>query len=220
MKFINYVNESYERQFESDIKQYYKEVRSILPVLPKNIDIYFKSNGIAHGMNTGGYAYSPEIISIAISPKKTDINSVRKDLKATFFHEAYHLAHNYTGATGPFSLLECAIQEGAATIFEQKYTDSKSKDLYGNFGQHSTSLLKEWLEQIKIIKNAKQMSTKDNNSITFYDETDKIRWKLYKTGTWLVNQYISNNNIDIKDFANKDVQLLIKQITKSDTMNI
>jgi len=212
MKFINYTNEGFERQFESDMKQYYKEVRSILPVLPKNIDIYFKSNGIAYGMNTGGYAYSPKIISIAISPNNTDIDSVRKDLRATFFHEAYHIAHNYTGATGPFSLLECAIQEGAATIFEQKYTDSKSKDLYGNFGQHPTSLLKEWLEQIKTIKNAKQMSTKDNNSITFYDETDKIRWKLYKTGTWLVNQYISKNNIDIKDFTNIDVRLIIDSL--------
>jgi uncharacterized protein YjaZ len=213
MKFINYINEKYERQFEMDLKQYHKKVRTILPTLPKTIDIYFKSDGIAHGMNTGGYAYSPDIISIAIGPNNADIDAVRKDLKATFFHEAYHIVHNYTGSTGPFSLLECAIQEGAATIFEQKYTDSKSKDLYGNYGQHPISLLNEWLEQIKKVKNANQMSVKERNSIAFYDETDNIRWKLYKTGTWLVSQYISKKKIDIKDFTIKDVKLLIKSLT-------
>jgi len=212
MKFINYINEDFERQFELDIKQYYNEVRDILPILPKNIDIYFKADGIIFGMSTGGYAYSPKIISIAISPNATNLEDIRNELKSMLFHEAYHIAHNFTGETGPVSLIECAVQEGAATIFEQKYTESKSKDLYGNYGHHQISLLKKWLEQIKKVKNVKQMSTRNYNSIAFYDEADKIRWKLYKIGTWLVNQYISKKNFDIKDFTNEDVKLLIKSL--------
>lgn len=212
MKFIHYTNKDFESQFESDLRAYYKEVRAILPNLPNDIDIYFKSDGIIQGMSTGGFAYSPKIISIAISPNATNLEDIRSELKSMIFHEAYHIAHNFTGETGPFSLVEIAIQEGAATLFEQKYTNSKSSKLYGDYKLHSITSLKKWLEQIKKVKNFNKMSEKNYNSIAFYDKADNIRWKLYKTGTWLVSEYISKNNVDIENFSNEDVNLLMNSL--------
>lgn len=215
VKFINYINEEFEQRFEADISGYYKEVRKLLPILPENIKIYFMSGGIIHGMHTGGFAYSPEIISIAIDSSAIDFDDLRMDLRASVFHEAYHVAHNYTGQTGPFSLLENAIQEGSATLFEIKYADSKSKDLYGNYQQHTTAQLKGWFRVIEKVKDTRAMSTEENRAIAFYDKSDNIRWKTYKTGTWLVEEYITKINKDIKDFTNEDVKLLINSVSKS-----
>jgi uncharacterized protein YjaZ len=214
IKFINYIHENFERKFESDIERFYIEARGLLPALPRDISIYFMSDGIIHGMKTGGYAYSPDIINIAIDHTATDLDDLRAELKATVFHESYHLAHNYTGSTGPFGLLESAIHEGSATIFEQNYADSTAKDLYGNYQQHSMRELNRWLDRIKLIKNTKKMSTKEYGSIAFYDDADNIQWKLYKTGTWLVQKYLDKDSKDIKDFSNDDVKQMIRSLSQ------
>lgn len=213
MEFINYINKDFERQFEVDVKQDYAEVRNILPTLPENIQIYFMAGGLVHGMNTGGFAYSPDIISLSLDSSATDNEGLRHDLRSTMFHEAFHLTHGYTGQTGPFTLLESAIQEGSATLFEIKYADSKSKDLFGNYSQHSSSQLNEWLELIKRVKNTNEMSRNEYESIAYYDAADDTRWKLYKTGTWLVDEYIKKANIDIKDFTNEDIESIINSLS-------
>lgn len=210
IKFINYINEDFERQFEPDIKKYYQEVRKLLPTLPKDIQIYFKSDGIIHGMYTGGFAYSPEIISLAIDSKATDLDELRSDLRATVFHEAYHIAHNYTGQTGPFTLIQNALQEGSATVFEIRYANSIAKDLYGNHRQHSKSQLNEWLN---FIIDAGVISHDNYRLFAFYDKSDDIRWKLYKTGTWLVEKYIAKIGKDVKELTNEDIKLLIDSLS-------
>lgn len=209
IKFIHYINKELEQQFESDIRRYYKEVRKLLPDLPKDIKIYFMSGGIVYGMHTGGFAYSPEIISISIDSKAKDLDDLRHDLRATVFHEAFHVVRGYTGATGPFRLIENAVQEGAATVFEQLYADSKSVNLFGNYQQHSEKELKAWLVKIKTFKDAKNIGREKYNAIAYYDESDDVRWKLYKTGTWLVDKYLLDNRIDIKDLSNQDVEAIV-----------
>lgn len=209
IRFINYINKDFERQFEPDIKRYYREVRKLLPTLPKDIQIYFKSDGIIHGMFTGGYAYSPEIISIAVDPKATDLNILRSELRATVYHEAFHVAHNYTGQTGQFTLIQNALQEGSATVFEIRYANSIAKDLYANHGQHSKSQLNKWLNFIL----GEGVNTHDDYRLfAFYDKSDGIRWKLYKTGVWIVEKYLAKNNIDIKDLTNEDIQSIIESL--------
>ncbi len=209
LKFINYINKDFEQQFEPDIKKYYQEVRKLLPTLPKDIKIYFMSDGIIHGMYTGGYAYSPEIISIALDPKATNLDMLRSQIKATVFHEAFHIAHNYTGQTGPFYLIENALQEGSATVFEIMYANSIAKDLYGDYRHHSKSQLNEWLN---FIKDNGVISYDEYRLFAFYDKSDDIRWKLYKTGAWLVDQYLSKTGKDIKDFTNDDVVTIIDSL--------
>ena len=210
IKFINYVNEDLERQFELDIKNYYQEVRQFLPALPKDMQIYFMSpERTTYGMSTGGYAYSPQIISLAIDPQVKRLDNIRDDLRSTLFHEAFHIVHNYTGQTGPFSLLECALQEGSATVFERQYVDGKPKDLYGNYKQHPSLLLNQWLDTIKM---AGIVSDDYYSSIAFYDKSDNTSWKLYKTGTWLVDKYIKKNKKDIKDLTNEDLAKIANNI--------
>jgi uncharacterized protein YjaZ len=160
-------------------------------------------------MFTGGYAYSPDIISIAIDSNATDLDAVRNELRAIVFHESFHLAHNYTGKTGPFTLIQNAIQEGSATVFEILYANSVAKDLYGNYRQHPNSQLDEWLNYIK---NMGVISHDDYRLFAFYDKSDDIRWKLYKTGAWLVDKYIAEKKIDIKNFTNEDVKLIIESL--------
>ncbi len=167
------------------------------------------TGGIVHGMFTGGYAYSPEIISISVDSMATDLDEVRGDLRATVFHEAYHLAHNYTSQTGPFTLLETALQEGAATRFEIQYANARSKDLFGNYQQHSVAQLHEWLSIIKKVGNARDMKKGEYASVAFYDKADDTRWKLYKTGTWLIDEYLAEHKLDIKDLTNDDIKELI-----------
>lgn len=211
---VNYTDEVNETTYIPVIDSAYSATRELRPNLPIDIKIHFTDKGVVPGLAAGGYAYSKNIINIAIDLNEEDTSKITHDLKATIFHEAFHVSMGYTGETGPFNLIECAIQEGAATVFAIKYADSSAGKLYGNFESATENQLREWLKFA--INPENQILTREEwRQFAFRDSNDNIQWKLYKLGTWVVTRYIEEKALDIKNLNSLDIEPIIKSIKQS-----
>lgn len=156
-------NEKAQDKLLAELQEYYDEARKILPHLPKNLQIYFDDFCMVPELGCGGYAYSPVIVTIAFDFNFEDKKLQQKNLRATVFHESYHIAQGYNGEMGEISPIEVAIYEGAATIFERDIAQSKVE-----FGQYDESKAKKWLETLKTLPN-----NYDWYTWKVYDESDK-----------------------------------------------
>lgn len=199
IKVIHYQNEEIDKKFEASISKYYDEVRKLLPELPKSIQIYFSDYGILPDAGVGGFAYAPEIITISIDPDFKDKDAQRRELRATIFHEAFHVNQNYTGEGGPFSAVENALYEGMATVFEREYCGKWQP--YGDYRKTTTELLQQWLEELQ---NLSLKEFEENYSDwKFYHPKLKEQWIVYKVGTWLVDEVLARYKLTIMDLCNK-----------------
>jgi len=214
IEVINYTDEIRESTFVSTIKSAWSTVHKLRPDLPEDIKIHFTDKGIVPGLATGGYAYALDTINIAIDLNEKDTSKVKHDLTATILHEAFHLSMKYTGETGPFSLLDRVIQEGAATIFAIEYADSSAGRLYGDYKSEGNERLQEWLRFASDPLN-QVLTREDYSHFAFRDPLDDTRWKLYKLGTWIVTNYIKTQSMDINDFSSADVQHIILELKSS-----
>lgn len=188
------------------IKEAFQEVelrlRELLPELTDNLQVYVYNEDIIPETGTGGYAYSPTILSLAIDNDFKDKNLQRASLIGTIFHESYHLVQGHTGndtrATYT-SALDSAVYEGCATIFEREYTSETP--LWGDYSMHTKNELQSWrdaLSQISISDWLKDDGT-SWQQWSFYDSSDNQRWKSYKVGTWIVEAYLQKTGKDIRD---------------------
>lgn len=80
------------------IKLWHMEVKELLPTLPDDIDIEFDNDFLVTGFGTGGAAWTPRLLKLAYD---TTFDAPREDLiaelRATYFHEGYHLARGTAG---------------------------------------------------------------------------------------------------------------------------
>jgi len=147
IKIIHYQNEEVEKPLEHIISDAFDEVGKLLPELPKTIQIYFSDYGIIPESGTGGFAYSPDIITVSIDPDFKNKKKQHKELRSTIFHESFHIFQNYTGQTGPFSAIDNAIYEGMATVFEREYCGIWQP--YGDYRKTPEERLKAWVKDLQ-----------------------------------------------------------------------
>lgn len=211
IEVINFTDEARESKFVPTIEAAYVSVRKLRSDLLEDIKVQFTNKGIVPGLASGGYAFALDTINIVIDLNEKDTLKIQRDLTATVFHEAFHLSMEYTGETGPFSLLERAVQEGAATVFAINYANSSAGGLYGDFQSENEESLHEWLRYAADPSN--QMLSRENYShFAFHDPNDNTKWKLYKLGTWIVTNYVEEQTMDIKDFSSADVQRILQNM--------
>jgi len=209
IEVVNYINREQEAFYETILQSAYSGVRNLRPDLPEHIKIHFTDRGLIHSMATGGHAYATDTINLVIDPNEKDSEKVATNLRSTLFHEAFHVSMNFTRETGPFGLMECVIHEGAATVFEIKYTDSPAGHLYGNYQSAGEEQLREWF--LFATNPSNNVLTKEGyGHFAYYDPSDDTRWKLYKLGTWLVDKYLKANSADINDLSSADVRRIIE----------
>lgn len=186
----------------SIVEKSYAEVRQLLPELPENLDIWLINENSVETTGVSGFAYSPSIMTIDYNPQFTDKQLQQQALRATIFHESYHLAQGHTNEENSAnyqSALDVAIYEGAATIFERKYADfAEPYDDYSTVGE---ALLTKWRDELAAISHSDYIAEDGTlwRQWAFYDTADNQRWKLYKTGTWVVDQYLARSEKDILD---------------------
>ena len=186
------------------LEQAYAEVRKLLPELPENLDIWLINNNPIDTTGVSGFAYSPSIITIDYAPDFADKQLQQQALRATIFHESYHLAQGHTNEENSASYqsaLDAAVYEGAATIFERKYAEFAEP--YGDYSTTDETLLAKWRDEMATFAHADFLA---NDGViwqqwAFYDQTDGYGWKMYKTGTWIVDQYLAQTGKDTLDIV-------------------
>ena len=184
------------------LKNYESEIRKILPKLPEPINIWLDTANVIPETGEGGFAYSSDTINISIDVDFKDKALQLHSLRGTVFHEAYHITqgHTFVEPSATYaSALDGAIYEGCATIFEREYAGSSP--LWGNYMQYSIDELAKWRDTMANIPydDYQSESTGLWQAWAFYDPSDKQRWKLYKTGTWIVDEALRVSKKDIFD---------------------
>ncbi len=199
IKIIYYHNEKTDKNFEKSIDESYREVCKLLPGLPKTINIYFSDFGIIPESGIGGFAYSPDTITVSIDPKFKDKNKQIRDIKPTIFHEAFHVLQNFTGTTGPFSALDNVIYEGMATVFEREHCGVWQP--YGDYRNVPEKNLELWFKKLEHISN-KDFEEKYRDW-KFYHPKIKERWIVYKVGTWITDKVLDKHKLTILELSKK-----------------
>lgn len=180
-------------------------LRELLPELSENLQLYVYDENIIPETGTGGYAFSPTILSLAINNDFADKKRQEAALIGTIFHESYHLVQGHTGNNTQAtykSALDSAIYEGSATIFERKYAGTQP--LFGNYSMHTKDELQRWRDTLASISSNDWLKNDAElwRRWSFYDTDDNQRWKAYKVGTWLTEEYLRKTGKDICELRN------------------
>ncbi|MGH7237569.1 MAG: hypothetical protein ACREGF_03480 [Candidatus Saccharimonadales bacterium] len=162
---------------------FYDEVRQLLPQLPAEMQFTLDNSRLINGYASGGGALSPREIAVAYDPFfAASTDEKEAELRATVFHEAYHVAQNFTFEIPKPSPMENAIYEGAATVFEREMAASSPR-----WGEYPADV-STWVEEVKALP-----PDYDWRKWKFYDpETDRS-WILYRTGTFIVDRALARN---------------------------
>ena len=177
-------------------------LRELLPELSDELQVYVYAEDLIQETGTGGYAYSPTVLSLAIDNDFKDKEKQLSALVGTIYHESYHLTQGHTGnetKAPATSALDSAIYEGCATVFERTYAGVEP--LWGDYSMHSEEELRQWCEALSRITPDEWLG--DEGEVwqrwSFYDAEDGQRWKAYKVGTWVVERCLRETGKDIRD---------------------
>lgn len=186
------------------LEQSYEQVRQLLPTLPADINIWLDNSVLIPETGEGGFAYSPSTITIAFDLDYADKTTQLQRLRATIFHESYHLVQGHTNEESSATYttaLNSAIYEGMATIFEREFANSSP--LWGNYSSIDKRTLSQWRDELLAIPIADYLNpdTGKWQQWASYDKADGTRWKLYKTGTWVVDEYLRDTGKGILEVA-------------------
>ena len=199
-------NISIKDNIENVISDAHSDASKIITKVSKNVNyIVQPSNKYDVIEETGelGVSYNSELIKISFdySLPYGEAQLLQK-IRATVFHEFNHVARYYaTKYDG--SLLNYAITEGLATVFERDYSNASRKTLWGEY--ESDKVMKMWLLEILNLKDGEYII----NDYAF-DHPDGRRWILYKIGTWIVDAAIRNSNLTIDKLTRDTAENIFK----------
>lgn len=193
---------------EQALMRNFIEVKSSLPQLAEEITIRFTDENFIPETGESGYTQNPHTFIVAIDTDYPDKEKQQQHLRETVFHEALHAVQGYTGETGPFSGIESAIYEGMAMAFGREMTGASP--LYGDYSTTSPEKLREWFDELKAM-TTEQFGANDAEQWrrwAFYDDESGERWRLYKVGAWLLDEYLAETKktaLDLIKVTPKDV---------------
>jgi len=193
---VSFEDEEVNTLFLPKIVESYDSLRLLLPSLPETINISFGTNYAYGEDGVTGSALSRESMKIGIRIDQENRASQFDRIKPVVFHEGYHVSQGFYNSE-PCSAIEAAIYEGCATIFEREYTDSSPK--WGDYSSHDEETLRAWFEEIKTITADQyfEPSGETWRKWAFYDPDTKEGWRIYKVGTWIVENVISKIKLNI-----------------------
>ena len=208
---LSYEDGGINKLFEPLIMSAYEEARYLLPKLPQVINIEFGTNYPYGEDGVTGSALSPDSMKIGVRIDQDDRTSQYRKVKQVVMHEAYHIGQGFYNSK-PCSALEAAIYEGCASVFEKEYLSIAAK--WTNYAQHTDEELFGWLEQIKNI-NADQYFESSGETWrkwAFFDPDTGESWRIYKTGTWLIEKIIAKNDVNSLELNDLNAKQIYKMI--------
>lgn len=178
------------------IDEAYSEVRQLLPDIPGTIQVQYDNWYLLPETGAGGYAYSADTLVMAYDPSFGNKQQQSRDLRATVFHESFHLAQGHTNdkPTAHYrNALDSAIYEGMASVFEREY--AAPSVLPGEYTGESDWQLQEWADSLANITMEDYTDPDSGLWIKWalYDKQSKQRWRVYKVGTWIVDRAIQQS---------------------------
>ena len=196
---VHFENRDTEEPFAPYLENYVKEAQHLLPSLSRSINISFEDRDNFGEDGIDGFAKSKDTIGIGVDGSNKDRDCQKEKLRPLVLHEAFHITQGFTYEAGQFSALDAAIYEGCATIFEREYANSTPK--HGDYSRESPAKLQEWLAAIRGITADQyfEESGETWRKWAFYDAETDESWKIYKTGTWLVDTILQQGSLDIID---------------------
>lgn len=207
---IQFSDNDFEAEYVPVVEQAYSDVQKLLTDLPAAINIKFTNNGADSETGVGGFTVSGEQINIAILKDFPNRELQTKNLRGVIFHESLHIQQEFTFDKSPFTALEAAIYEGCAVVFEQQYTNTAAS--YADYSMHADEQLHTWLDEIRTIGNEYFESTDIWHKWAFYHPEYDEKWIIYKVGSWLVDNVLKENNLDILNLKDKSPDEIITLI--------
>lgn len=197
---VSFENEAIERLFLDEIHTSYTELRQLLPKLPSRLKVIFGTNYDYGEDGVTGSAVSSDEMKIGIDERIEDRTRQHTKIHSLVFHEGYHMAQEFHLAS-QFSAVESAIYEGCATIFEREYTESTPK--WADYSKEDPATLQRWYDIMKDISAEQyfEPSGETWQKWAFYDPETDESWRIYKVGTWIVEDILRKKNLDIIDLS-------------------
>lgn len=129
-----------------------EEVRKLIPTLPDSISIIVESVDwdldIVGGVTGRTETNSPPLVILQISKNYRGgiIDSVRRSIRSTIFHEFHHLSRGWAIQDNKFSygIPNAMVNEGLAVVFSEEYTGNISE--VNAFTDEADNWVKEILE--------------------------------------------------------------------------
>jgi uncharacterized protein YjaZ len=181
-------NLEFREKYARIIRESYAAAKKLLPIIPDNVTFV---NQVApwecmEEYGQGAYTRNSRLIFIFIDdslPYGED--ALLEYTRQTVFHELSHAARFEKGLFHP-TLLESAILEGLATVFEREYAAASPP-----YGDYDPEVIESWLEELQ------QVGDNESYYPYMYRHADGRKWMAYKVGTYLVDQAIAKSGKNI-----------------------
>lgn len=171
------------QELRDSIQTWEEEVRALLPHGAAPSQVKFDNSFVIPDTGTGGFAAANNVLMLAFDKDFQDRQIQLKNLRASYFHESYHIAQGWVGDM-IFKPLEEAVLEGAATVFE--------RDRAG-----SSPGWADYFERSKMIELYQAVSHLDIHydraRWKHYDDATGEKWLLYRLGTFIIDEVLKNN---------------------------
>ena len=209
----SFENEPVETLFLAAIDSSYQELKSILPNLPKKVTITFGSNYDYGEDGVTGSAIASDKIKLGINPDVDDRSKQFAKIRSLIFHEGFHLAQGFYLEGRQFSAVESAVYEGCATIFERDY--AASSPAWGDYSKEDDKTLRRWYEEMKSVTAEQyfEPSGETWKKWAFYDTETGEGWRVYKVGTWLVDEVLKKGNVSVVELSSKTADEIVRLLS-------
>lgn len=171
------------KELEGRLDSYEPELRRLLPALSKHLHLtVYTSKSVIPETGSSGFASSKNwlLYKLDTGHEKSVEEIIESTFKSVVFHEMHHVAR-YTLQPWTGELLNEAVAEGLATVFERDYAGSDP--LWGRYDEET---IKEWAKDFIAIADNDPRPSED----WMFNPPGERRWMGYKVGTYIADQAI------------------------------
>jgi hypothetical protein len=179
-----------QRLIEQVARSAIKEVRPLLATLPRKVLLTVRiGSDVIEETGETADAMPPDAIMWTVDPHRHGgvVAITRQWLRATLFHELHHLARS--AAVQPRSIVDHAVYEGMATIFERDFAGVQTP--WGAYPKN----VNEWADELmRLPENAPRKDW-------LYSHPDGRRWIGIKVGAFWVDQASARSSRSAADLC-------------------
>ena len=199
----------FEKQLVKDIlTDSEKEIRTLIPNLPKDIKVIFEivdwDIDVVGGVTGRAESNTPPLVMVQISKKFPGgvVSAINAGLRSTLYHEFHHLSLGWAIKDNKFipAIQVAAIIEGLAEVFAEEYTrvvfeeNQVPKNVNGN----------DWAKEILALP-------KDANYQKWMFQHPDGRTSIgYRTGNYIIRKAMSNSGKTILELSRLSPNDLLK----------
>lgn len=175
-----------------------RDVRPLLPALPGNLRITVQAGDrVIPETGENGSIGLPGAVYWTVNPRHQGgvMAVVNAQLRATLFHEWYHLVRE--GTFSPQTLAERAVNEGLATAFERDFGGAPTP-----WGAYPPDIA-DWTRELLTV------DPNDSSADWMYTHPDGRRWIGYKVGTYIADRAVKESGRSLAELAREPTERII-----------